>query len=99
MNLYPMITKKLARDPTLIDRALTTLDHWAAIRAAPVERLVAWRRILMRAQRGRLGMEALLRLLRDDSEASRRMKDFGPFAGILTRGERRRAVRRCIFDH
>jgi hypothetical protein len=40
-----------------------------------------------------------LMMLGDDSEAARRRKDFAPFAGILTREERREVILSCSFDH
>lgn len=99
MNLYPLIAKKIARNPVLIDEALAIVEHWAATGAAPPDRLAEWHRILERAKKNTSGKTALLRLLRDDSEKSRRLKDFGPFAGIVPRHERRKVFLKCGFDH
>lgn len=43
------------------------------------------------------GFQALLALLRDDSESTQRLKDFAPFAGVLTREERHQAVPECAY--
>ena len=99
MNLYPLIAEHVERDPALVDKALATVDHWLTEGVAPAARLNAWRRILLDARRSGEGLAALLRLLRDDSEESRRMKDFGPFAGLLSREERRKVFLRCAYDH
>lgn len=99
MNLYPLIAERVERDPTLLDEALSTVDRWAEADAAPAARLTAWRRILVEAKKGGEGLAALLRLLRDDSEESRRMKDFAPFAGLVPREERRKVFLKCPYDH
>jgi hypothetical protein len=94
-----LIAEHVERDPTLVDKALLTLDHWLAEGVAPAFRLNAWRQILLDAKSSAEGFAALLRLLRDDSEESRRMKDFGPFAGFLSREERRKVFLKCAYDH
>jgi len=99
MNLYPLIADYVERDPTLLDKALATLDHWLTEGLAPAARLRAWRQILLDAKGSAEGLAALLRLLRDDSEESRRMKDFAPFAGVLPREERRKVFLKCAYDH
>jgi hypothetical protein len=99
VNLYPLIADRIERDPSAIDQALDTLERWHREGYAPAARLAGWRELLQAARRDRPGLDALLRLLRDDSEPARRMKDFGPFAGILTREERRQAFATCVFSH
>jgi len=99
MNLYPLIAERVEREPALLDEALSTVDRWMEAGTAPVSRLTAWRRILMEAKRGGEGLATLLRLLRDDSEESRRMKDFAPFAGLVQREERRKVFLKCAYDH
>lgn len=34
-----------------------------------------------------------------ESEPARRLKDFGPFPGLLTRDERRAIILSCPYDH
>jgi hypothetical protein len=99
MNLYPLIADKVENDPSVLDAALTTLTKWEAMGAAPPVRLAKWRRILSDAKRGRDGRKRLLAVLRDESEHNRRLLDFAPFAGVLTREERRKVFLKCAYDH
>jgi hypothetical protein len=99
MNLYPLIADRIERDPSVIDQALATAERWQEEGLAPPARMKAWREALQVAKESRDGMECLLRLLRDESESARRMKDFGPFAGILTREDRRKVFLACAYDH
>ena len=99
MNLYPLIADKVEKDPAIVDMALTTLAHWKAIDAAPPARLTAWTRILDAAKRGNEGRKRLLSILRSDTERNRRLLDCAPFAGVLTREERRKVFLKCTYDH
>lgn len=99
MNLFPLIAEVVVRDPTVLDRARETLDHWEAAGMAPASRLAQWRGLLGEARRSPAGMTALLELLRDEGPDARRLKDFAPFAGVLTREQRRRAFMSCSYDH
>jgi len=99
MNIYPLIANKVETNPAVVNTALTTLAKWEAIGAAPPARLAKWRRILCAAKRGKDGQKRLLSVLRDDSVHNRRLLDFAPFAGVLTREERRRVFLKCTYDH
>jgi hypothetical protein len=99
MNLYPLIAEKIERDPALVDEALRTARRWIAEGLQPLARLREWENLLLRAQAGEDGLRQLLHLLRDDSEEARRLKDFGPFPGLLSRSERRSAIVSCVYDH
>ncbi len=99
MNLYPRIADKIAREPALVGAALVTVRRWLAEGRGPESRLRDWERRLVEAQTGGAGLDRLLDLLRDESESARRLKDFGPFPGLLTRDERRGVILSCTFDH
>ncbi len=99
MNLYPLIADKIEKNPAVVKAALDTLVRWKALGAMPPARLATWQRILSDAQRGKAGLKRLLAVLRDDSESNRRLLDFGPFAGVLTKQERRKVFLKCTFDH
>ncbi|OQW96180.1 MAG: hypothetical protein BWK77_06005 [Verrucomicrobia bacterium A1] len=99
MNLFPIIADTIERDPAVLDRAMETLEHWEAGGMAPAPRLAQWRGLLDAARHTPTGMTALLGLLRDDSPGARRVKDFAPFAGILTREQRRTVFMSCSYDH
>ena len=99
MNLFPLIAEVVEGDPGVLDRAMETLERWEAASMAPASRLAQWRGLLCEASRSPAGMTALLDLLRDDSPDARRLKDFAPFAGVLTREQRRTAFLSCSYDH
>jgi hypothetical protein len=99
MNLYPLIADKVEHNPAVVNAALATLSKWEVLGEASSERLVTWRRILSDAKTGQAGMKRLLAILRDESESNRRLLDFGPFAGVLTREERRKVFLKCAYDH
>ena len=99
MNLYPLIADKVERDPGVVNTALATLSKWEELGMIPVSRMTAWRRILRDAKKGKGGTKRLLAVLRDDSESNRRLLDFAPFAGVLTREERRKVFLKCTYDH
>jgi len=97
-GLYSLIAARVENEPGALDQALATLARWEADGLIPVSRAFEWRQIIERAKAGP-GMPELIRLLRDENEAALRMKDFGPFAGILSREERRKAFQTCAYDH
>jgi hypothetical protein len=99
MNLFPLIAEAIERDPSVIERAVETLRHWEASGAVPAARIAQWNDLLGEARRSPEGMTELLRLLREDSAEARRIKDFAPFAGILSREQRRPVFLSCSYDH
>jgi hypothetical protein len=99
MNLFPAISEQIMRNPDLIKQAQATLARWAENGLAPSPRIAQWRALLQNALDSGDGMEALRRLLLDESEAAKRLKDFAPFAGLLSREERRKVFLKCAYDH
>jgi len=75
------------------------LEHWAAQGIGPSARLAQWRTVLTKAKAGPEGLRALTQILLDEGEEARRFRDFAPFAGILSREERRKAFLTCRYDH
>ena len=99
MDIYPLIADRLRRDASVLDEAIRVLDRWDVRGIGPARRRKEWRELLFSAKAGSRGRAALLRLLLDTGEEARRLKDFGPFAGILPRQERRKAFLQCTYDH
>ncbi len=102
-TLHELVADKLERaDPatrqTLRRIPLDNIDRWLAHGHTAPHRLEQWRQILERAQQSEDGFEELVRLLRDPGEASQRMRDFSPFAGLLTLEERRQAAPECAYN-
>ena len=99
MNLFPLIAAKLERDPTLLCEALNTAHRWIEEQRTPIHRVETWRDLIQNAMSSNAAFEQLLNLLRDESEEARRLKDFAPFAGLLSREERREVILSCSYDH
>ena len=95
--LHEMVADKLERDPSLLRIPLENIDRWIANGHTAPHRLEQWRQIILRAQESGPQFMALLNLLRATDEAAMRLKDFSPFAGTLTREERRHAVPSCAY--
>jgi hypothetical protein len=96
-SLHELVADKVERDPSLLRIPLENIDRWLANGHTAPHRLEQWRQIILRAQESEVGLIALLDLLRATDETSTRLKDFAPFAGTLTREERRGAVPSCAY--
>ncbi|MBI4657946.1 MAG: hypothetical protein HY735_03695 [Verrucomicrobia bacterium] len=104
MTLHDLIADKLERaDPetrqALLRIPLENIDRWIANGHTAPQRLEQWRQIILRAQGTPDGFQELLRLFRDRSEATERLRDFAPFAGVLTAAERAVIIRQCAYSH
>jgi len=99
MDVYPLLVDRFRRDASAVDEALAVLDLWDARGIGPGQRRREWRRLLLAAKAGAEGLETLIVLLLDSGEEARRLKDFAPFAGLLSREERRKAYLQCTYDH
>jgi hypothetical protein len=97
-TLHDLVADKIESDPSLLRLPLENIDRWLANGHTAPQRLEQWRQIILRAQRSEDGFHELLVLLRDRSEAAVRLKDFAPFAGVLTREERRQAQPECAYN-
>ena len=98
-SFYSLVADRVERDPGVRDSAVATLARWEKEGIIPMPRVLQWRRILEHAQSSADGMTQLLHLFREDSEDARRLRDYAPFAGILSRDERRKAFLACAYDH
>ena len=96
-TLHDLVADKLEREPALLRIPLENIDRWIAHGHTAPHRLEQWRQIILRAGQSPDGFRELLALLRDRSEATERLRDFAPFAGILTAAERRQAVSSCAY--
>jgi hypothetical protein len=102
-TLHELVADKLelavpAARQTLLRIPLDNIDRWLANGHTAPHRLEQWRQIILRAQASPAGFQDLLDLLRDGSEPAQRLKDFAPFAGVLTRQERHRATPECAYS-
>ena len=96
-TLYDLIADKIEADPVLLAIPLDNIPRWLANGYTAPHRLEQWRAIILRAQQSPDGMRELLALLRDRGETAERLKEFSPFAGVLTAKERRQATTTCAY--
>lgn len=101
-TLHDLVADKLEQaDPStraaLLRIPLDNIDRWLANGHTAPHRLEQWRQILRHAQESPQGFAELLTLLHDRDERTQRLRDFAPFAGVLTPVERRQAVSECVY--
>ena len=98
-TLHDLVAEKLERDHSLLRVPLENIDRWLANGHTAPHRLEQWRQIILQAQASPEGFQDLLTLLRDRSETTERLRDFAPFAGVLTAAERLPIIRQCVYSH
>ncbi len=101
-TLHDLVADKLEQAaPTaraaLLRIPLDNIDRWLANGHTAPHRLEQWRQIILRSLATPDGFQELLNLLRDPCERSQRLRDFAPFAGVLSSGERRQAAPECAY--
>jgi hypothetical protein len=96
-TLLELTADKLEREPALLRVPLENIDRWIANGHTAPHRLEEWRRIVLRAQASTEGFAALLAMLRGNEPTQERLKEFSPFAGVLTAAERRGAKPTCAY--
>ncbi len=99
LGMDRLIADKIQADPTLLQTGLDNIDRWIANGSTQVHRLEEWRALILNARKSEEGLRHLLALLREDSESAAHLRDFAPFAGILTAQDRRPFLLACAFAH
>ena len=104
MTLHDLVADKLERADAatraaLLRIPLDNIDRWIANGHTAPHRLEQWRQMILRAQQSPEGFAELLTLLRDRSPATERLREFAPFAGVLTAAERAVIIRQCAYSH
>jgi hypothetical protein len=96
---WERLAHRVEQEPACLDVVLQTIDRWLADGHSAPHRLTEWRRLILAAQQGPNGMQILLTVMTSDDPADVRLRDFTPFAGILTREERRNTKELCGYRH
>lgn len=99
LGMFRLIADKIEQEPALLQVGLENIARWLANGADQQHRLRQWETMLIAAQASGEGMQALLAALRDDNEKAEHLREFAPFAGILTAAERRPFILECAFTH
>jgi hypothetical protein len=99
IGMFRLIADKIERNPALLQIALDNIARWIASGADQQHRLRQWEGMIRQAQASKSGMEVLLAALREDSERAAHLREFAPFAGILSHNEILEILRPCAFAH
>ncbi len=83
----------------LLQIPLDNIERWLANGYSAPHRLEQWREIVLRALESEVGFRELVARLRDPSEPAQRLREFSPFAGVLTAAERLSVIRQCVYSH
>jgi hypothetical protein len=94
-----LVANKLASRPESIRVARATCSRWLAEEHSAPDRLREWDVLLAVAQESETGRARLREALRGKDPEWVRLRDFHPFAGVLTREERRQARELCGYRH
>ncbi len=98
-SFWDLIAGKVRTSPVALDIARQNIVRWLAQGQSAPHRLVEWDTLLAAAQTDEAGLTRLLHTILSNDEQSQRLRDFHPFAGILTREERRRTKELCGYRH
>ena len=98
-SYWRILADKLQADPALLQIARDNIVRWTEQGHSAPHRLNEWDRLLRAAQEDVEGMRHLISVLLHPDATSQRLRDFSPFAGVLSREERRRARELCGFRH
>jgi hypothetical protein len=98
-SFWEVLRDKLANQPALIGVARQNCRRWLEQGHSAPERLRAWETLLTKAESQEAAREQLLKLLTAEDEPSARLREFHPFAGVLTREERRQTRELCGYRH
>jgi len=98
-SFWELLADKLARHPELLAVARANCARWLSEGHSAPQRLREWDDLLAAAGQNEAGRQRLRKILVDANDADARLRDFHPFAGILTREERRQARELCGYRH
>ena len=98
-SFWELLADKLALHPELLAVARGNCARWLEQGHSAPRRLREWDDLLAGAEQSEAGRQRLREILAGSNEADARLRDFHPFAGILTREERRQARELCGYRH
>ncbi len=99
LGMSRLIADKIARDPALLEIGLANIARWIANGSDQQHKLRDWHERILAAKSSPEALDALLVLLREDSESAAFEREFAPFAGVLTAEERRPFLLACSYAH
>ena len=85
LAMHSVIAHRLVRDPSVLDRARRNLARWEKAQVIPRPAWLGEWRMLLSAPR-----EELAALISEPSERGARLRQSSPFAGVLSRMQRKK---------
>jgi hypothetical protein len=99
LSIWELLADKLTRQPELLAVARANCARWLSEGHSAPQRLREWDDLLATAEQSETGRQRLREVLAGANEADARLREFHPFAGILTREERRQTRELCGYRH
>lgn len=99
LGMFRLIADKIERDPALLQVGLDNIARWIANGADQQHRLRQWEAMILAARSSAEGMQSLLVALREDGERAEHLREFAPFAGILSNREITELLELCAYAH
>ncbi len=96
---WEIVIEKIGQHPEVLEIARQNIIRWRQQGQSAPHRLDTWERLILSAQTSESGRQQLLSTLAGTDEENQRLRDFHPFAGVLTREERRHARELCGYRH
>lgn len=97
--MFRLIADKIEADPSLLQVGLDNIVRWTANGADQQHRLREWEAMIVGARTTPAGMQVLLSILRRDDEQAANLREFAPFAGVLSHAEIVELLRPCAYAH
>ena len=94
-----LVAQALPHRPEMLAVARQNIARWLASGGHAPAQLHAWDDLLEQAQTSPSGLDAVIAILEGRDEARSRLLEFQPFAGVLPREARRKAVDLCTWRH
>ena len=88
-NLHRVVAHRLITNPQLMKKAESNLDNWLSVNPDEPAWL-EWKQILANES-----VENIIKIITADTDEGQRMRSSSPFAGLLTKQERRMIIEEC----
>ena len=83
LALHQLIAEKMMADPGLLNKARDNLRRWQRMEGSPKLALAEWEQILSGPA------DEIAKFLTEQSERATRLRQSSPFAGVLSKAERK----------
>ncbi len=89
LNLHRVVAHRLIVNPQLLRKAASNLENWLSVNPNEPAWL-EWKKILANES-----VESIIKIITADTDEGQRLRSSSPFAGLLTKQERRTIIGEC----